>query len=189
MVAIVGACLAWAIDNNLTRKVSAGDPLQIAGVKGIVAGTVNLTIAWMAGATAPSVFTAVSAVGVGVLGYGLSLICFILALRHLGTGRTSAYFSAAPFIGAALAVVVLGDRLTAQFVIATALMGIGVWLHVTEHHEHGHWHSLLEHEHWHSHDTHHTHGHDTESHSHLHTHVEMLHVHPHYPDLHHRHGH
>ena len=95
-MAIVGACLAWAIDNDLTRKVSAGDPLQIAAAKGLVAGAVNLTIALAAGATIPEVRTIVAAAGVGFLGYGVSLVLFVLALRHLGAARTGAYFSVAP---------------------------------------------------------------------------------------------
>lgn len=189
MLAIVGACLAWAIDNNLTRKVSARNPLQIAGVKGVVAGTVNLTIALVVGAPAPPMFTAVTAAVVGMLGYGMSLVCFVLALRHLGTARTGAYFSVAPFFGAALSMFILGDQLTVQFLSAAILMGIGVWLHLTERHEHAHGHESLEHDHRHRHDAHHSHGHEAESHSHSHAHVGMLHVHPHSPDLHHRHDH
>jgi drug/metabolite transporter (DMT)-like permease len=188
-MAIVGACLAWAVDNNLTRKVSAGDPLQIAAAKGLVAGTVNLTIALTAGATMPEVLTVVAAAIVGFLGYGVSLILFVLALRHLGTARTGAYFSLAPFIGAALSILILGDRLTGHFMVAAVLMGSGVWLHLTERHAHEHWHEPLEHDHRHFHDEHHQHRHLEEPHSHPHTHPGMAHVHPHYPDLHHRHTH
>jgi drug/metabolite transporter (DMT)-like permease len=188
-LAIVGACLAWAVDNNLTRKISAGDPLQIAAAKGIVAGAVNLAIALTAGATTPKILTVAAAAIVGFLGYGVSLVLFVLALRHLGTARTGAYFSAAPFIGAALSILILGDRLTAHFVVAAALMGSGVWLHLTERHVHEHWHESLEHDHRHVHDEHHQHGHGETAHSHFHTHGEVLHAHPHYPDIHHRHGH
>jgi drug/metabolite transporter (DMT)-like permease len=188
-VAIVGACLAWAIDNNLTRKVSAGDPLQIAGAKGIVAGGVNLTIAFMAGTAVPGMFTVVTAAIVGFLGYGVSLVLFVLALRHLGTARTGAYFSIAPFIGATLSILILGDRLTVQFLVAAMLMGIGTWFHLSERHTHAHRHEPLAHDHQHWHDAHHQHGHTGEPHSHPHSHTEMFHAHPHYPDLHHRHGH
>ena len=188
-LAIVGACLAWAIDNNFTRKVSAGDPVQIAGAKGIVAGVVNLTIALATGATIPGGFTVLTAAVVGFLGYGVSLVLFVLALRHLGTARTGAYFSLAPFMGAAIAVIALGDRLTSHFLLAAVLMGGGAWLHLTEHHEHEHWHEPLEHDHSHVHDVHHGHGRDEEPHSHLHSHPELFHAHPHYPDLHHHHEH
>ena len=188
-LAVVGACLAWAIDNNVTRKISAGDPVQIAGIKGFVAGTVNLVIALVAGASLPSARTVLTAAVVGFLGYGVSLVLFILALRYIGTARTGAYFSLAPFAGATISIFVLGDRLTTQLLVAAALMGLGAWLHVTERHEHTHWHEPLEHEHGHSHDTHHPHGAEEEPHSHLHTHPAVHHSHPHYPDIHHRHGH
>jgi drug/metabolite transporter (DMT)-like permease len=188
-LAIVGACLAWGIDNNLTRKVSAGDPVQIAGAKGFVAGTVNLVIALTAGAPLPGVLTMLTAAVVGFLGYGVSLVLFVLALRHIGTARTGAYFSLAPFIGALISILVLGDHLTAHFLVAAALMGVGAWLHLTERHEHEHRHQPLEHDHKHIHDEHHQHAQSEGPHSHSHSHPEMFHAHPHYPDLHHRHGH
>lgn len=188
-MAIVGACLAWAVDNNLTRKVSAGDPLQIAAARGLVAGAVNLAIALAAGATIPEVRTIVAAASVGFLGYGVSLVLFVLALRHLGVARTGAYFSVAPFAGVALSILILGDRLTVYFVAAAVLMGSGMWLHLTERHVHEHGHDPVEHDHRHSHDEHHQHGRSEEPHSHFHTHREVLHCHPHYPDVHHRHDH
>src|SRR5262249_18012586 len=97
--AMLGACLAWGIDNNLTRKVSAGVPFQIAGIKGLIAGMVNMLLARAAGASCPNFFTIVATVVTGFLGYGVSLVLFVLALRHIGTARTGAYFSVAPFFG------------------------------------------------------------------------------------------
>jgi drug/metabolite transporter (DMT)-like permease len=188
-LAIVGACLAWAIDNNLTRKVSGGNPLQIAGAKGLIAGVVNLAIAYATGARMPGLHVILAAAVVGLLGYGISLMFFVLALRYLGTARTSAYFSLAPFIGAALSLLVLNERPTRFFLIATAFIGVGLWLHLTERHAHEHWHERLEHEHRHIHDEHHQHSHNEEPHSHLHVHRQMLHSHLHYPDIHHRHEH
>jgi drug/metabolite transporter (DMT)-like permease len=154
-LAIVGACLAWALDNNLTRKVSAGDPVQIALLKGLVAGSVNTVLGLVLGAKlpAPSVLLAVGAIG--LFGYGLSLTLFVLALRHIGTARTGAYFSTAPFVGAAVAIFFFGERLSMGFCLAAILMGIGVWLHLTERHEHPHHHESLEHDHLHTHDEHH----------------------------------
>lgn len=188
-LAIVGACLAWAIDNNVTRKISAGDPVQIAGIKGFVAGIVNLVIALVADANLPSALTVLTAAVVGFLGYGVSLVLFILALRYIGTARTGAYFSLAPFAGATISILVLGDHLTTQLLVAAVLMGLGAWLHLTERHEHAHWHEPLAHEHGHRHDAHHPHDKSEESHSHLHTHPAVHHRHPHYPDIHHRHSH
>jgi drug/metabolite transporter (DMT)-like permease len=192
--AIIGACLCWAIDNNLTRKISASDPLQIAGIKGLVAGAVNLAIALAMGFKLPDMGVALSAGAVGFCGYGLSLVMFVLALRHLGTARTGAYFSAAPFVGALISLVMLGDAPGPLFWVAAALMGAGIWLHLTESHHHEHEHEPMEHAHAHSHDAHHQHEHDFEwdgkaPHAHAHRHVAMKHSHPHYPDIHHRHGH
>ena len=191
-VFIALACLAWGIDNNLTRKLSGADPVQIALVKGLVAGAVNVAIALFRGAALPDVSTAGAAALIGFLGVGVSLVLFVLALRHLGTARTGAYFSLAPFIGALVAVVVLHESVTLQLLFAGALMAAGLWLHLIENHAHSHAHEALEHEHSHVHDDHHQHAHDgivSEPHTHWHKHEPMRHSHAHYPDLHHRHWH
>jgi drug/metabolite transporter (DMT)-like permease len=188
------ACLCWAIDNNLTRKVSASDALFIAGIKGLIAGTVNTALAMSMGAALPDFATLSATMAVGLLGYGISLVLFVLALRGLGTARTGAYFSTAPFIGSAIALLAFAEATSLAFWISAALMALGVWLHLTEHHSHEHAHQELEHEHEHSHDEHHQHAHETGlrgngKHSHAHRHVAITHSHPHYPDIHHRHVH
>jgi drug/metabolite transporter (DMT)-like permease len=193
-VAIVGACLAWAVDNNLTRKVSAGDPVQIALAKGLVAGAVNTALGMSLGAKLPGASVLLAVGLIGFFGYGLSLTLFVLALRHIGTARTGAYFSTAPFVGAAVAIGFMGEALSLGFLVAAILMAAGVWLHLTERHEHIHHHGVLEHDHRHTHDEHHQHGHPPgvdlqEPHSHPHRHDELTHSHVHYPDIHHRHGH
>jgi drug/metabolite transporter (DMT)-like permease len=192
--AIAGACLAWGIDNNLTRKLSSADPVQIALIKGWVAGCTNLVLALLMGAHLPSLTVLGGAAIVGFLGYGISLVFFVLGLRYLGTARTGAYFSTAPFIGAVLAVLMLGDPLSARLLIAGVLMAIGLYLHLTESHAHQHAHEALDHEHRHVYDAHHQHQHGPddppgEPHSHAHHHAPLKHAHAHYPDLHHRHGH
>lgn len=191
-VLIAGACLAWGIDNNLTRRLSSADPVQIAMIKGLVAGSVNFGLALTTGAAVPSASFILAGGVVGFFGIGVSLVMFTLGLRHLGTARTGAYFSLAPFIGAALALVLLAEPLTPTLMVAGVLMGFGLWMHLTERHEHKHQHAALEHDHRHVHDEHHQHEHEgpvTEPHSHWHRHEPMRHKHPHYPDLHHRHGH
>ena len=192
--AIAGACACWAIDNNLTREVSGGDPMQIAAIKGGVAGVINIGVALVAGQRFPDLMHVVSAGAIGLAGYGISLVAFVLALRHLGAARTGAYFSTAPFVGAALSLILLREVPGPSFWIAGGLMAFGVWLHVSERHEHEHMHEKLEHEHLHTHDEHHQHEHDfewggREPHSHPHKHEPLIHSHPHYPDLHHRHAH
>ena len=193
-VAIAGACLAWAVDNNLTQKVSGGDPVQIAMLKGLSAGSVNTALALALGASFPTYSRVAGAFALGFFCYGLSLVLFVLALRHLGTARTSAYFSVAPFVGALVSLAVFHQSPTAALVASAALMGLGVWLNLSERHEHEHQHEELEHEHLHVHDEHHQHAHSpddppSEPHSHAHRHEALVHSHPHYPDLHHRHGH
>lgn len=192
--AITLACVCWAIDNNLTRKVSASDALFIAGSKGLMAGLVNATLALSLGRAVPPVSTAMLIMLVGLMGYGVSLVLFVLALRGLGTARTGAYFSTAPFIGAFGALVVLGESVGPVFWAACALMAWGVWLHLTEQHDHLHTHEPLEHTHAHRHDAHHQHAHDfdwdgREPHTHPHVHAAVTHKHPHFPDIHHRHAH
>lgn len=191
---IAGACLAWGIDNNLTRQISGSDPVQIAGVKGLAAGAVNLTLAMASGADLPSPPLLAGAAVVGFLGYGVSLVLFVLALRFLGTARTGAYFSTAPFIGALLAILMFAEPVTASLVAAAVLMGVGLYLHLVERHEHQHEHHPMEHAHRHVHDEHHQHEHGPddpagEPHTHWHRHERLVHKHPHYPDLHHRHDH
>ncbi len=193
-LSILGACLAWGIDNNLTRKVSLADATWIAGIKGLTAGSVNLTLALLLGAKWPSLSNVAGAMVVGWLAYGVSLALFVVGLRHLGTARTGAYFSVAPFFGAMLAIPLLGEPVSQRFVIAASLMALGVWLHLTERHRHEHTHEALEHEHEHIHDAHHQHGHDESvpsgtKHRHRHRHEPLTHEHVHYPDVHHRHRH
>jgi drug/metabolite transporter (DMT)-like permease len=191
---IAAACVSLGIDNNLTRKLSSADPVQIAMLKGLVAGTVNLALALAQGAALPNAGTVVAAGVVGFLGYGVSLALFVLGLRHLGTARTGAYFSLAPFIGAVLSLALLHEPFTVRLIIAGSLMAVGLWLHLTERHEHEHAHEAMEHEHRHTHDEHHQHEHGPdaplgEPHSHRHRHRPLVHRHPHYRDIHHGHGH
>ncbi len=189
---IAGACLCWGIDNNFTRKLSSADPVQIALIKDFVAGVVNTGIALVQTSALPHLGTLAAVSLVGFLGYGVSLVFFVLGLRDLGTARTGAYYSLAPFVGAMLSIVLLRDPLSWRLFLAGTLMAIGLWLHISERHEHEHIHEALEHEHKHVHDEHHQHQHNAgdppgEPHTHVHRHEPLTHRHAHYPDLHHRH--
>jgi drug/metabolite transporter (DMT)-like permease len=188
------ACLCWAIDNNLTRKISGADSLFIAGIKGLVAGIVNTGLSYIIGISLPKISVVSLALLCGFMGYGFSLFLFILGLRGLGTARAGAYFSVAPFIGAAMAILLFHEAVSSFFWLASILMGIGIWLHLTERHEHEHSHEAIFHDHWHTHDEHHQHEHsfqwnNTKGHRHPHQHEALIHSHTHYPDLHHRHKH
>jgi drug/metabolite transporter (DMT)-like permease len=202
--AIAAACLAWALDNNFTRKIALSDVTQIAMLKGLVAGSVNVAIAAalghsmpahsMLGPATPSAVVLLAAGVVGLGGYGLSLVLFVIALRYLGAARTGAYFSVAPFAGASIAIAFFDEPFTIQLLASAALMIVGLWLHLTERHDHAHTHALLIHNHRHVHDSHHQHFHDAAQagavpHAHPHTHAPLRHAHPHYPDEHHRHDH
>jgi drug/metabolite transporter (DMT)-like permease len=194
---VLGACLAWAVDNNLTRKVSLGDASWIAMVKGLAAGATNGAIALALGAAWPPMGAAGAAALLGFVSYGASLVLFVVALRGLGTARTGAYFCVAPFFGAVLSVALLREPLSWQLGAAGALMALGVWLHLTERHAHRHRHEAMDHVHAHVHgagDEHHDHAHvppvaPGTRHTHPHHHDPIEHSHAHYPDAHHRHPH
>ncbi len=199
-LAVLGACLAWAIDNNLTRQVSLADASWIAMVKGLAAGTTNLALAfWLdASAALPALPVTAAAALLGFASYGASLTLFVVGLRHLGTARTGAYFSVAPFFGAFLSIVLLGEAVTLQWLAGGVFMAIGVALHLTERHEHIHTHQPMEHTHEHVHDPaqdlHHTHVHNPPvalgtRHTHPHRHLPITHSHAHFPDAHHQHAH
>ncbi|MGH9485867.1 MAG: EamA family transporter [Terriglobales bacterium] len=188
------ACLCWALDNNLTRKVSASDAVFLAALKGLAAGGVNTGLALLIGERLPAAPGIAEAMTVGLFGYGVSLVLFVLALRGLGAARTSAYFSTAPFLGAAIAVLAFGEHPPAMFWLAAVLMMGGVWLHLQERHEHVHTHPTVAHTHRHIHEEDHRHSHGLgwdarQPHTHEHTHGPLTHNHPHYPDIHHQHGH
>ncbi len=196
-LAVVGACLAWAVDNNLTRKVALSDASFIAMVKGLAAGATNLVLALALGAAWPAAPVVLAAAALGFASYGASLALFVIGLRHLGTARTGAYFSIAPFIGAAVAIALLGEPVSLPLLLAGVLMAWGVWLHLTESHQHFHTHEALEHSHVHEHggdDLHHDHVHEEAMapgtrHAHSHRHTAIAHTHAHFPDAHHRHPH
>lgn len=136
----------------------------------------------------------------GLLAYGISLTLFVVSLRHLGTARTGAHFSVAPYFGALLAVMWLGDSVDPRLLSAGALMALGVWLHLSEQHLHEHLHEPMEHVHEHEHvpvhvpDAHHHQHHHAPGmaalkHAHSHQHTPLAHRHDHFPDAHHRHSH
>jgi len=191
---VAAATLCWAVDNNLTQKVSGRDPVQIAMLKGLAAGGVNTGLALALGARAPAPLPLAGALVLGFVSFGVSLVFFVLALRSLGSARTGAYFSTAPFVGAAASLLLFREQPSERFVAAAGLMALGVWLHLSERHQHKHTHEAIEHEHMHLHDEHHQHAHAAEDppgepHSHPHRHEPLTHTHVHYPDIHHRHGH
>ena len=191
--AVTGACLLWALDNNLTRLIAEGDPLLIVEVKGLVAGAVNVLLALASGQAPPSPGTIAFGLALGAVSYGTSLVLFILAMRELGAARAGAYLATAPFFGAAGGLILLGEPPTTSLLAAAALMALATWLLVQERHLHHHRHPTGTHAHVHVHDEHHQHAHEgwegPEPHSHPHATGPIEHEHPHTPDIHHDHGH
>ncbi len=201
-LAVGGACLMWGIDNNLTRRVSAVDPLAVVTVKGLAAGSVSLALGLLLGRGLPPAGAVAAALALGAVSYGMSIALFILALRGLGAARTGALYATAPFLGAVLSLAFLREGITVQLVIALPAMVLAVALLVSERHSHEHVHAAIAHDHRHSHDDpHHAHEHEglpaglpgaphaPVTHSHPHRHEPLRHDHPHAPDIHHRHGH
>ncbi|PCC73955.1 EamA-like transporter family protein [Nannocystis exedens] len=191
---IAAACLCWALDNNLTQRLSLKDPFQVVRLKKRGAGVFNTALALVLGAKIPGARVAALALGLGVLSYGVSVVLDTHALRLHGAAREAAYFATAPFVGALAAVPLLGESLGAAELAAMGLMVLGVVLLASERHAHVHVHEPMEHEHLHFHDEHHQHEHGAddppgEPHSHMHRHERLVHDHPHVPDLHHRHEH
>jgi drug/metabolite transporter (DMT)-like permease len=192
VASVAGACAAWAVDNNLSQRLSIRDPVAVARAKTLAAGTLNLALGLALGERFPSAVRALAALATGSLGYGASMVFFLLAVRAVGSARQAAYFATAPFIGALLSIPLLGERLLGVHLVAGALMALGTALIVRAHHAHSHVHEPAEHEHAHVHDEHHAHEHEgvvAEPHSHAHGHARLEHDHAHLPDIHHRHVH
>ena len=192
--AIAASCLAWAVDNNLTQKLSGRDPRAITAVKGLGAGACAALLAWQTGAVVPPLKIVAVGLALGAVSYGSSLVLYVRALRGLGAARTGALFATAPFVGAVVSFALLGERPGWVHLGAGTLMAAGVLLLTAgAAHQHEHEHEMMEHEHLHTHDEHHQHEHrgdeGPEPHAHPHRHEGMRHEHPHVPDLHHRHRH
>lgn len=192
--AIAGACALWGMDNNFTQGLAERDPLLVAGLKGLAGGAVNGLIAMGAGQAFPKGTSLGACLIVGFICYGLSLVFFVLSLRRMGTARTVALFSLAPFAGAGLSFVLLGEAVSPSFLVGLVLVAAGLAVTLVLRHEHPHTHDETDHEHLHIHDEHHDHRHGVgtfpeEPHVHRHHHEFLVHLHPHFPDSHHRHGH
>lgn len=190
--ALAAACAAWALDTNLTQQLSIRDPVALVRFKGLVGGACTLVIGLAVGGALPETRVVLAALAIGAIGYGVSVVLHVHAMRALGAARQSALFATAPFAAAVLSVPLLGERLAARDAVAAALMAGGILLLLREQHEHAHVHEAVEHEHLHVHDEHHRHSHEegeVEPHSHPHAHERMEHAHPHASDVHHRHRH
>jgi drug/metabolite transporter (DMT)-like permease len=192
--AVVGACLCWAIDNNLSQRVSLRDPIVVTRIKTLGAGACTISLALLTGQSLPRPSILMAALVLGLFSYGLSLVLDMQALRLLGAAREAGFFATAPFIGALAAVPILGERWGSSEIVAMAVMAVGVVLLFRAYHSHLHAHAEILHDHAHVHEDHHDHEHEgggpiEEPHAHLHGHLPLTHDHPHVSELHHRHEH
>lgn len=193
---VILACVCWGIDNNFTRNISSKNPFTIVTIKGIGAGFFSLLLSFLLKSSMPDLKIIFGAMLLGFFSYGLSIVLFVLAMRNLGSARTSAFFGTAPFIGSALSFLIYGSAPNAMFAIALPIMIVGTVLLIEDRHEHMHLHEQVKHDHKHTHnDEHHDHMHkditasSDISHSHVHEHDALYHTHQHMPDIHHRHKH
>lgn len=191
---VIGACVAWGIDNSVTARIDQLSPEQITFAKGAVAGTANLVFGLIvAAAWHVEARQIVGALLIGALGYGASITLWVKGARDLGAARGQVIFATAPFVGAVVAWTLLGESVTLAQVVAVPIAAVGVALSLRTAHEHAHRHETIDHVHEHSHDdVHHNHEHpqaSTGRHTHPHHHHPVEHIHPHLPDLHHRHTH
>lgn len=192
MLCIAGACLGWALENNLTQRLSLRDPIAIVQTKGLLGGGSALALALLLGNEVPPVSILGWGLVLGFVSYGLSVVLAVYAMRLIGVAREAAFFAAAPFVGAIVSVAVLGEHFGLRELSAMLLMVLGINLLLREHHTHPHRHESMPHDHRHVHDEHHRHPHlpedpPGEPHAHRHDHAALEHDHPHLPDLHHRH--
>ena len=192
-LAIVGAALAWALDNTLTRPLADEDPVLVVFAKGALGAALTGSLAVVRGEPIPALGSVVALLACGATGYGLSLRLYLMAQRRIGAARTGSVFALAPFVGATVAWLVGGRSAGPLTAGAAGLFGLAVFVHLTERHRHRHAHPVIEHDHLHRHDDgHHDHVHVPPvvgEHAHQHRHEALEHDHEHAPDLHHQHQH
>ncbi|HEY6035769.1 MAG TPA: DMT family transporter [Kofleriaceae bacterium] len=192
--AVIGATLAWALDNTLTQPLAKRQPFDVVAAKATIGAALTGVLAFAFGETWPAPPQLVVLLACGATAYGLSLALYILAQRRIGAARTGSVFALAPFIGALVAWLA-GERALGSWAFAAiGLFGAGVWLHLSEQHRHLHHHAAVTHDHVHRHDDgHHTHRHEPAvegEHAHPHEHAALDHDHPHdHGDSHHGHEH
>jgi drug/metabolite transporter (DMT)-like permease len=125
---VLGATVCWGLENNCTRRIADKDPMQIVTVKGFGSGLGALCITLSLGEAFPAWKHLAILLSLGYVAYGLSIFFYTLAQRGIGAAKTSTYYALAPFIGAFLSVVVLGEPISWVFIVATIVMAVGCWL-------------------------------------------------------------
>lgn len=122
---VLGATACWGLENNCTRRIAAKSTHQIVTIKGLFSGTGSLFVALLLGEALPEAQYVLLALLLGFVSYGLSIFAYIRAQKTLGAAKTSAYYAIAPFIGTFLSFVLLGERLTVNYLVALLFMVVG----------------------------------------------------------------
>lgn len=125
---VLGATVCWGLENNCTRQIADRDPMQIVTIKGFGSGLGALAIAFAIGEHLPQRQHLAIILLLGYVAYGLSIYFYTYAQRTIGAAKTSTYYALAPFIGALLSIMMLGEPVTLIFVIASAIMAAGCWI-------------------------------------------------------------
>lgn len=189
---VLGACACWGLENNCTKMISSKSSVEIVIIKGCFSGLGSLAVALILGEGLPVVKWALCVLALGFVAYGLSIHFYIMAQKHLGAAKTSAFYAVAPFLGVAFSMALLRERPALPFYLALLIMLCATVFMVkdtvTLQHSHSHSHTHT-HEHRHG-DLVHTHAH---THVHTHTHVhgrnEEVHDHKHHDLTEHDHLH
>ena len=127
---IVGACLFWGIDNNLSKFLSTKrDIVMVTGLKCFIGGLVLLASSHILGirfnvpiASLPYLLS------VGAFSIAFSVLFFLFALREIGSMRTGVIFSTSSLFGAMFALVVLREPFSPIQLLAGLVMLSGVYI-------------------------------------------------------------
>ena len=127
---IVGACLFWGIDNNLSRLVSKKrDLVLITALKCSIGGgaLLLLSISLKLDFQIP-LFSIPYLFSVGAFSIGFSILFFLFALREIGSMKTGIIFSTSSIFGAAFAFIMLKETFSIIQLIAGFTMFLGVYI-------------------------------------------------------------
>jgi len=119
---VLAACVCWGFENNCTKMLSDRSSVEIVIIKGIFSGLGSLAVAFITGESLPNIKWLVLVLLLGFVAYGLSINFYIMAQKHIGAAKTSAFYSVAPFLGVAFSMIFVGETPSLQFYIAFAVM-------------------------------------------------------------------
>ncbi|MBO1265544.1 DMT family transporter [Proteiniclasticum sp. SCR006] len=126
------ASISWGFENNITRKLSVKDPLQVVILKGFGSGLGSLLISLALKETTTNILYIALTLLLGFVAYGMSIYLYVYAQRYLGAAKTSAYYAVAPFIGAGLSLLIFLEIPSLTFLIALLIMVIGTYFASTD---------------------------------------------------------